>query len=486
MRYFHATRNTRPQTTQITIDRHWHNLALTNYNFETERWEYSSIGTAQSESLELTKSITTRVDSTPSKSDWVSEVKRRFVQVTWIAPYVCLDMNSGTRLESFGFILHNGLLLVAKTACPHDLCDIYIDIDGREVSGEVLHMDHRQNWVLIRYDAANTSTAALSTVDLATTTPKELDTLTFVGIDNLDIFHTTKTNVTGSFVADFVSPLQHAEAIDVVQIDSDIAQMCLAGVVLNDLHQIAGFWLVMRNDVRYVLPTTGIASVVPKLLAGGLPKARGTFNFRLELIPPKDARVMGVTDEYISYGLRANGAQHRFFSVRRATREVAEYIQHGDILLSINKNVIYRYLDFDAFDDPGHETAELLIVRNGKQMVVDFPLELATDVTTDRVTCIFGMVFQRPYTDIKYIAQDFPSNLIITCSVCKSNSPSTWSFSHCVHNNRLLVPLVNKRPFRTRISLSALMACVYMIVTLSLPLSNEFRMRWILLSSQKI
>jgi S1-C subfamily serine protease len=392
---------------------------LTNYNLDTEKWEYSSVNTSDSTTAsEAVQSATTVVDVNSVKSSWLFQVKSRFVQVTWIAPSVNLDEITETRLESFGFILHSGLAFAAKTTCPHDLCDIYVDIDGREVLGEIVHMDDRQNWVLIRYDSANTSTASVDTVQLASETPQELDTLTFVGMDGADIFHTTKATVTGSFIAEFLSPLQHAEVLDVVQIDGGLAHYCLFGVVLNEMHQIAGFWLVMKDSGRYVLPATGVASVVPDILAGRLPRSRKRFNFRVDVILPKNARVNGVADEYIRDGIRANGAQHRFFSVRRATREVTEYIRHGDVLLSINGKRIQKYIDFDALEDTEKETADLLIVRDGEEMVVDFPLKLATDVSTDRVTCIFGMVFQRPYTDIKYITEHFPSELIFTCAVC--------------------------------------------------------------------
>uniref|UniRef100_A0A093VFT8 Pro-apoptotic serine protease n=1 Tax=Talaromyces marneffei PM1 TaxID=1077442 RepID=A0A093VFT8_TALMA len=422
VRYTHATTNTRPQTTHITIDRHWNQLTLTNYNPDTEKWEYSSVDTSDSTTAsEPLQSPTTVVDVSSVKTSWLFQVKSRFVQITWIAPYVNLDEISETRLESFGFILHSGLAFAAKTTCPHDLCDIYIDIDGREVLGEIVHMDDRQNWVLVRYDPTNTSTESLDTIQLATEIPQELDTLTFVGMDGADIFHTAKATVTGTFIAEFLSPLQHAEVLDVVQIDGGLAHFCLFGVVLNESQQVAGFWLVMKNNGRYALPATGIAAVVPKILAGDRPKSRKRFNFRLDVIPPKNARVIGVADEYIRDGIRANGAQHRFFSVRRATREVAEYIRHGDVLLSINGKRIQKYTDFDSLEDTEKETAELLIVRDGKEMVVDFPLKLATDVSTDRVTCIFGMVFQRPYTDIKYITQHFPSELIFTCAA--SGSP---------------------------------------------------------------
>lgn len=392
---------------------------MTNYNLDTEKWEYSSVGTPESTVVsEPGQSTTKVVDVNSVKTPWLFQVKRRFVQVKWTGPFVNLDEITDTRLESFGFILHSGLVFAAKTLIPHDLCDIYIDIDGREVLGEILYMDNRQNWVLIRYDPANTSTESLDTVQLATEIPQELDTLTFVGMNGEDVFHTTKVTVTGSFIADFLSPLQHAEALDVLQIDGGLAHSCLFGVVLNDSHQIAGFWLVMKKSERYVLPATGVASVVPEILAGRSPKSRKKFNFRVDLILPKNARVSGVADEYIKDGIRANGAQHRFFRVRRATREVAEYIRHGDVLLSINGKRIQKYTDFDALDDTEKETAELLIARDGKEMVVDFPLKLATDVPTDRVTFMFGMVFQKPYTDVKYVTQHFPSELIFSGAVC--------------------------------------------------------------------
>ncbi|KUL90239.1 hypothetical protein ZTR_01876 [Talaromyces verruculosus] len=352
------------------------------------------------------------VDVNSVKTPWLVQVKRRFVQVKWIAPFVNLDEITDSRLESFGLILHSGLVFAAKTLCPHDLCDIYIDIDGREVLGEIVHMDDRQNWVLIRYDPTNTSTESIDTVQLATEIPEELDTLTFVGMNDLDVYHTTKVTVTGSFIAEFLSPLQHAEVLDVLQIDGGLVHSCLFGVVLNDSHQIAGFWLVMKKNNHNVLPVTGVASVVSDILAGRAPKSRKKFNFRVDVILPKNARVIGVADEYIKDGLRANGAQHRFFSVRRTSREVTEYIRHGDVLLGINGKRIQKYTDFDALEDTEKETVELLIVRDGKEMVVDFPLKLATDVSTDRVTCVFGMVFQKPYTNMKYATQHFPSELI--------------------------------------------------------------------------
>lgn len=392
---------------------------MTNFNLDTQKWEYSSVDTSESSIIsESVKSNTTVVDVNSVKTSWLYQIKSRFVQITWIAPSVNLDDITEIRMESFGFILHSGLVFAAKTICPHDLCDIYIDIDGREVWGEIMHMDDRQNWVLIRYEPANTSTDTLNLVQLATEIPQELDTVTFVGMDGADIFYTTKATVSGSFIGDYVSPVEHAEVIDVVQLDGGLAHYCLFGVVLNELHQIAGFWLVMKNKGRYVLPATGFASVVHEILAGRVPKRRKRFNFRLDIILPKNARIIGVADEYIKDGIRANGAQHRFFSVRRATRELTEYIRHGDVLLSINGKRIQKYTDFDVLEDTEKETAELLIVRDGKETVVDFPLKLATDVSTDRVTCILGMVFQRPYTAIKYTTQHLPSDLIFTCAVC--------------------------------------------------------------------
>lgn len=391
---------------------------MTNYNIDTEKWEYSSVDTSASTiAHEAVNPKTTVLHANSVNTSWLFQIKSRFVQVTWIAPHVNLDEISETRLESFGIILHSGLVFVAKTVCPHDLCDIYIDIDGREVLGEIVHMDDRQNWVLIQYDPSNTSTESLGTIILSTEALQELDTLTFVGMDGADTFHTTKATVAGLFIADFLSPLQHAEVLDVVQIDGGLANYCLFGVVLNEMHQVAGFMLVMKNSGRYVLPATGVASVLPEILAGRSPRSRKRFNFRLDIILPKNARVIGVSDEYIRDGIRVNGAQHRFFSVRRVTREVKEYIRHGDVLLSINGKLIQRYTDFDALEDTEKETAELLIVRDGKEMVVDFPLKLATDVSTNRVTCILGMVFQRPYTDIRYITQHFPSDFIFTCAV---------------------------------------------------------------------
>lgn len=420
LRYTHASTYTKPQSAHITIDRHWSQLTLTKYNLDTEKWEYSSVETSESDiAAEPVQSTTTVfVDVNSVKTPWLFQVKRRFVQVKWIAPFVNFDEITDSRVESFGFILHSGLVFAAKTICPHDLCDIYIDVDGREVLGEIVHMDDRQNWVLIRYDPANTSTESLDTVQLATEIPQELDTLTFVGMNDSDVYHTTKATVTGSFIAEFPSPLEHAEVLDVLQIDSGLVHSCLFGVVLNDSHQLAGFWLVMKKNNRYVLPVTGVASVVSDILAGRAPKSRKKFNFRIDVILPKNARVIGVADEYIKDGLRANGAQHRFFSVRRTSREVTEYIRHGDVLLSINGKRIQKYIDFDALEDTEKETAELLIVRDGKEMVVDFPLKLATDVSTDRVTSVFGMVFQKPYTNIKYATQHFPSELIFIGAVC--------------------------------------------------------------------
>lgn len=419
MRYTHAYTNTRLQTTHITINRHWSQPTSTVFNPVTEEWEYFDVKTANS-SPTNSKGIGAAnfpKEMQSGKMPWLYQIKRRFVQVTWIAPPLNLDENVDTRLESVGFILNRGLIFIAKINCPHDLCDIYIDIDGREVLGEIIHEDHRQNWVLVRYRAAQTSTESFDQVKLTKTTPEELETVTFVGMDVQDIFHVTKATITGSFIADFNSPINHAETIDVLQLDSDIAHVCFFGVILNDAHEVAGFWLVMKGSNRFILPTTGIAPVVSEILAGGTPKNRKKFNFRVDPILPKDARVFGVSDEHIAFGVHANGAQHRFFSVRRASPEVAEYIRHGDVLLSINGNRIQKYLDFDALDDSEKGTAEILIVRRGKEKVVDFPLKLATDVSTDRVTCVLGMVFQRPYTDIKYITQHFPSNLIFTYMV---------------------------------------------------------------------
>lgn len=337
-----------------------------------------------------------------------------------MAPHLCLDEITDTRADGFGFILLKGLLLVAKTTVPHDFAALYIDIGGREVPGKIAHMDHRQNWVLVRYGPSNTSTDHLDAITLATDVPEEGQSVTFVGIDVADHFHTTKTTITGSFIAGFHSPLKHAEAIDVIQIDSDIARMCSSGVILNDRMELQGFWLLMNNKVRYILPTAQVGPVVQQILRGQSPKARRELSLRMQLIAPKDARVMGVTDEYISQGIGILGLEHRFFAVLRTTAEAAKYIKHGDIILRINGKHVTRYLGFDALDTGDNQLVKLVIVRDGKEITVDFPSEVATNGTTDRVTYVFGMVLQRPYCAVRYVVQDVPGKLMLMCTVRKN------------------------------------------------------------------
>ncbi|KAH8706001.1 hypothetical protein BGW36DRAFT_393443 [Talaromyces proteolyticus] len=441
VRYSHATRNSRQETMQITLDRHWEQPSLTIFNPDTGEWDYSNVKTQEKTSQEVSEPALPNHKAISPKTPVLSEIKRRFVQLTWTAPFVCLDENTDAKQSGFGFILSRGLILVEKAVCPHDLCDIYIDIDGREVLGTIVHMDHRQNWILVRYDAAETSTETLDTIDLATTYPLEFDPVTFLGIDDSDTFHTTKSRVTGSLIADFSSPLHHAEAIDVVQIDSDIAQTCLLGVIMNETQQISGFWIVSRNNNSYILPTVSIAPVVYQVLAGLSPMGRPKLNFRCEMISPKDARIMGVKDEYINHGISINGAQHRFFSVRRTTLRAADYIQHSDIFLRINGKPITKYIDFDAFDDTEHETVELGLVRDGKEIVIDYPLQLAADAMTDRVTSIFGMILQAPYTDLKYITREIYSELIYMSTAAGSPGQHTaimyGNFVTGVNGNRV-------------------------------------------------
>ena len=115
------------------------------------------------------------------------------------------------------------------------------------------------------------------------------------------------------------------------------------------------------------------------------------------------ARIMGVSEEWIRKVAEDNSAYHQLFMVRKRTFERGEEesgaLLEGDVILSLNGKIITRVSELDVMYD--HEVLDAVIVRDCVEMAIKVPTVSADDLETDRAISFCGAILHRPHHAVR-------------------------------------------------------------------------------------
>lgn len=417
-------------TTVIYIDRHWSSkMKMAIRNDKSGLWDFTELGAPLPPKPPVTRSasfIQLEHTSNPAVADLV----RSFVHVSCSMP-LKLDGFPKNRKWGMGLVVdaEKGLVIISRAIVPYDLCDITVTIaDSIVVEAKVVFLHPLQNYAIIQYDPKLVDAPVLS-AKLGKGELAQGATTHFVGYNRIGrIVHaaTTVTEITAVAIpANSGAPRYRAVNVDAITVDTNLAGQCGSGVLVGDDGAVQALWLTylgehnacLGRDEEYHLglATPTLLPVVEQIQQGIVPKLR-MLSVEFRAIHMAQARVMGVSEEWIRKVAEANKSHHQLFMVSKRTFErgpvKGDVLQEGDILLTLNGRTITKVSELDVMYS--HETLDAVIIRDCKEIQMKVGTVSADDVETDHAIWFCGAILHRPHHAVRQQISKLPSEVYVS------------------------------------------------------------------------
>ncbi|KAL9129318.1 MAG: hypothetical protein Q9217_002189 [Psora testacea] len=405
-------------TSIMHMDRHWHpKMRMAIRNDQTGLWDFHNIG----EALPAQKPIRCKAEFARLETvghEAATDVVRSFVRVSCTLP-LKLDGFPRTRRIGYGLVINaeKGLVVVSRATVPFDMCDISCTVaDSMIVDAKVRFLHPIANYAVIQYDASLVD-APVKSAKLATESIKQGASTIFIGWNqNLRavVASTTVTDITTVAIpSNPAAPRYRAINLDAITVDTGLSGQCGSGVLVAEDGTVEALWLSYlgerspssSKDVEYHLglATPVLLPVLDQMEKGQTPKLR-ILNIETNTIQMSQARIMGVTDEWVAKVAAANPTRHQLFMVRKVDCAIPsgndnDAFKEGDIILTLNEKQITRVSELDMMYD--HEYLNALVVRNKETIALKVPTIPTEDLETDRAVIFCGAVIHRPHHAVR-------------------------------------------------------------------------------------
>lgn len=404
-------------TTIIYVDRHWASkMKLAVRNDETGLWDFSNIADPLPPVPPVPrKAAFIQLEHTSHPA--VADLVRSFVHVNCTMP-MKLDGFPKNRKWGMGLVIDadKGLVVISRAIVPYDLCDISITIaDSIVVEGKVVFLHPLQNYAIIQYDPKLVDAPVLS-ARLSSEEITQGASTYFIGYNRIGRIVHAATTVTEIFAvtipANSGAPRYRAVNVDAITVDTSLSGQCGSGVLVAQDGTVQALWLTYlgerspstHRDEEYHLglATPTLLPVVKQIQQGIVPKLR-MLSVEFRAIQMSQARLMGVSEEWIHQVSLANTAHHQLFMVTKRTFERKEQeggaLLEGDVLLTLNGKIITKISDLDVMYS--HEELDAVIVRDCQELRLKLPTVAADDVETDRAISFCGAILHRPHHAVR-------------------------------------------------------------------------------------
>ncbi|KAH7030809.1 trypsin-like cysteine/serine peptidase domain-containing protein [Microdochium trichocladiopsis] len=415
-------------TTIVNVDRHWATkMRLAVRNDETGLWDFKDIADPLPQ-IPPAPQKGTFIELTHTSHPAVADLVRSFVHVNCTMP-LKLDGFPRNRKWGMGLVIDadKGLVVISRAVVPYDLCDIWLTIaDSIVVQAKVVFMHPLQNYAIIQYDPklvdAPVTSARMSSEPIA-----QGASTTFIGYNRSGrIVHaaTTVTEVTAvSIPANSGAPRYRATNVDAITVDTSLSGQCGSGVLVDKNGTVQALWLTYlgershsgRDEEYHLgLATPTLLPVISQIQQGQRPKLR-MLSVEFRAVHMAQARVMGVSEEWISKVSEVNKHSHQLFMVSKRTFERHSHPQvllESDIVLTLNGKVITKVSDFDIMYS--HDVLDAVIVRESKVVHLQIPTVSADDVETDHAVSFCGAVLHSPHHAVRQQISQLHSEVYVS------------------------------------------------------------------------
>ena len=424
-------------TSIIYIDRHWTpKMRMAVRNDTTGLWDFSDLGVG----LPAAPPVKCKADFAQLEAvghEAAADVIRSFVRVSCQTP-LKLDGFPRTKRTGFGLVINaeKGLVVVSRAIVPYDMCDLSLTVaDSIIVDAKVRFLHPLANFAVIQYDPSLVD-APVKSAKLATKPMKQgAPTIFFGWNQNLRavVTPTTVTDITTVAIpANPTAPRYRAINLDAITVDTGLSGQCSSGVLVAQDGTVEALWLNYlgerssgsNKDVEYHLglATPVLFPVLNQIQNDLTPRLR-LLSVETGTVQMSQVRIMGVAEHWITKVAEVNPVRHELFMVRKvdcAPSRTDDALQEGDVILTLNGNLITRVSELDIMYD--HDYLDTLVLRAGKEVSLRIPTIPTDDLDTDRAVMFCGAVFHRPHHAVRQQISKLHSQVYV--SARKHGSPA--------------------------------------------------------------
>ncbi|KAF3272886.1 hypothetical protein TWF970_009907 [Orbilia oligospora] len=399
-------------TSILQIDRHWTSkMRMALRNDSTGLWDFKEVADAlPPKPLQPMSAQFVTLDN-PGFAG-ASDLVRSFVRIACEMP-LKIDGYPLPRKVGFGVVVDHekGLVVVSRAFVPYDLCDLTLTIaESVVVPGKVVFLHPLQNYAVVQYDPTLVQ-APVRSAKLSTESVRQGSSTVFFGFNHNFRVVTTKTTITDittvAIPANSMAPRYRAINLDAITVDTSLSAQCASGVLADEDGTVQALWLTYlgdrahgSKDIEYHLglSTPTILPVIRQIQRGQIPNLR-ILDVELHTIQMSQARVMGVSEDWIRKVEQDNPQRHQLFIVRKVSCGPVQTLEEGDLILTLNGKIMTRISDLDVMYD--HDELDIHVVRNCEELSIKVPTVTTTDIETNRVVVFCGAVLHRPHHAVR-------------------------------------------------------------------------------------
>ncbi|KAI9653055.1 MAG: hypothetical protein M1831_006262 [Alyxoria varia] len=416
-------------TSIVYVDRHWTSeMRMAIRNDETGIWDFTKLADPIP-AIPPTPKQANFIRMEGDKYGEASDIIRSFVRVAASMP-IKLEGFPRSRKAGFGLVVdaEQGLVVVSRAIVPYDLCDISITIaDSIIVDGKILFMHPLQNYAIVKYDPSLVQ-APVKSAKLSTETIKQgAETIFFAFNTNFRpvMAKVSVTDITTVAIpASAAVPRYRAINLDAITIDSGLSGQCGTGVLISEDGTVQALWLTYLGersgsgkDVEYHLglATPTLLPVIKEVSGGIKPKLR-ILNVETNTTQMSQARIMGLSEEWIRRVEEEDPERHQLFMVRKVdSGHHDDGLREGDILLTLNGKLVTRVSDLDVMYN--NEVLEAVILRKRQEITLKVHTVPTEDFDTSRAVVFCGAVLHRPHHAVGQQISKIHSDIYISMRV---------------------------------------------------------------------
>jgi S1-C subfamily serine protease len=401
------------------VDRHWHaKIWIAIRNDTTGLWDFKSIA----DPVPAVPAVSQRAKFATMSSNYPEAVDiiRSFILVQVSMP-INLDGFNKESKQGYGLVVdaEQGLAIVSRAILPHGLCDVSLIIaDNIFIDAKVIFMHPLQNYAILKYDSSVVN-APVKTPKFTTEVIKKYDETIFFGFNQgfrPVVAKTVVTDITTVAISANVTPRYRAFNFDGITVDTHQASHCGSGVLVAEDGTVQALWLLYlgeRDDVEfsYGLAIPNILPILNEIKSGRTPKLR-VLNVEFRPIPMSQARVMGVSEEWIEKTEEADPERHQLFMVRKVDSGHGDGMQEGDILLTLNGKLVTRSPDLDVMYN--NDFLDAIVIRKREEKTIKVSTVATEDLETDRIVSFSGATLQGPHQAVRQQISKIHSNVYIS------------------------------------------------------------------------
>ncbi|MEJ2514983.1 MAG: trypsin-like peptidase domain-containing protein [Gammaproteobacteria bacterium] len=341
----------------------------------------------------------------PPESDRkLATLQRSLVLVNFDMPYPVSGV-SDRNYHGTGLVMdaEQGLVVVDRNTVPEAMGDAVLTFAGSvEIPAEVAYIHPLHNLSVLRYDPALIGDTPVRSASIAPAPAMPGDRVWVVGLrgDHRLVSQSTEVASVDALTFPLSRTLRfresNLESIQLVNGPSDFD-----GVLADEKGRVLGMWSSFAFDAGRTTEQSN-EGMPGYLVAEVAELARGDRELRsleseLSELPLASARRLGLSEEWVRR-LEAHDPERR--QALQVTRLVAgspaaSLLKPGDVLLSVNDNVVSRFREVEvAAQVP---VARVVVWREGEALSLEVPTVQLDGSGVDRVVQWAGALLQAPH-----------------------------------------------------------------------------------------